>query len=101
MAAEGGGDELHPEMTTAAAAFVPGVRGAVIDDLECGRRKRLLERAAQLRHRLRTHRGASEAGEGRAPAARLNHSTCRATKTKVSSPRPKSLKYTQVRSLAP
>src|SRR6516164_8197416 len=84
-------------MTTAAAARVSSVRGAVIDDLECARRKRLLERAAQLRHRLRAHCGVSEAGAGRASAARLNHSTCRATNAKVSSARPKSLKYTQVR----
>ena len=102
-ATERRGHECHAVVTTGAAAFVTGVRGAVIEDLECRGRERLLERAAQLRHHRRAHREVSEAGarSASAAAARLNHSTCSATNAKVSSARPNNLKYTQVRSLAP
>src|SRR6516162_10830976 len=97
------GHEGHAVVTAGAASLVTGVRGAVIEDLECRGRERLLERAAQLRHDLRAHRDTSEAGAraGSAAAARLNHSTCSATNAKVSTAKPNNLKYTQVRSLAP
>src|SRR5215472_14943069 len=102
-ATEGLGDECHAVVTTFAGAGVTGVRSAVIEDLECLGRERLLERAAQLRHHLRTHREGSEAGARAvsAGAARLNHSTCSATNAKVSTASPNNLKYTQARSLAP
>src|SRR5262249_28680938 len=56
------GDECHAVVTTGPGTGVPGVRGAVIDDLECRGRERLLERTAQLLHHLRAHRVASDAG---------------------------------------
>ncbi len=106
VALEGGaaakrlGHEAHPEMTAAACTGVAGVARAVIDDLEARGRERSLQRPAQLADEGLVHGERAWDSAATGVPWLVIQNTCAAVKAKVSTVSPKSLKFTQVASLA-
>jgi len=83
------------KVAAGARAGVPGVRRAVVADVELQGRKLPLERRTQSCQTLARHARCTAAAPRRA-----SHAICAPMKTKVATVKPKTLKLTQVRSLA-
>lgn len=96
QADEAGRGDPDVEMPAIARARVPGMRCAVVPDLQYGR----LQRLDQGRTQLLDTRGRHGDGSLATDARRDSHRDCSSTKTSVAAVMPTTLKVTQVRSLA-
>lgn len=94
-AAKCSADEADPKVATFARAGVPHMRCALISDVEPQRRKLLFKGRPQAGYAFRRHARCTGA-----TMRRDSHAICAPMNTKVAAVKPKTLKLTQVRSLA-